>query len=55
MITISLFYCCEKVFILMNTWMIWKKTSLPEKDDFSSHLKMEDITCTQKQFVKILK
>ena len=24
MITISLFYCCEKVFILMNIWMIGK-------------------------------
>ena len=30
----------------MNIWMIWKKfdeTSLPEKDDFYSHLNMEDI------------
>ena len=46
MITISLFYYYEKVFILMNIWMIEKKineTSLPEKD-FYSHLNMEDIT-----------
>ena len=26
MITISLFYCCEKVFILMNIWMIGKSS-----------------------------
>ena len=26
MITISLFYCYEKVFILMNIWMIWKNS-----------------------------
>ena len=26
MITISLFYCCEKVFILTNIWMIGKKS-----------------------------
>ena len=46
MITISLFCYYEKVFILMNIWMIEKKineTSLPEKD-FYSHLNMEDIT-----------
>ena len=46
MITISLFYYYEKVFILVNIWMIEKKineTSLPEKD-FYSHLNMEDIT-----------
>ena len=46
MITISLFYYYEKVFILMNIWMIETKineTSLPEKD-FYSHLNMEDIT-----------
>ena len=30
----------------MNTWMIGKfnKTSLPGKEDFYSHLNMEDIT-----------
>ena len=43
MTTISLFYCCEKVFVLMNIWMIenFNKTSLPEKG-FYSHLNMED-------------
>ena len=40
MITISLFYYYEKVFILTNIWMIGK----PEKADFYSHLNMEDIT-----------
>ena len=47
MITISLFSCCEKVFTLMNVWMIGKKlseTSLPEKEYFCSHLNMESIT-----------
>ena len=37
-ITISLFYYYEKVFIFTNIWMIWKK------EDFYSHLNMEDIT-----------
>ena len=49
MITISLFYCCEKEFILINIWMIWKKFNeplLPEKKDFYSHLNMDDITDT---------
>ena len=49
MITISLFYCCKKEFILINIWMIWKKfneTLLPEKEDFYSHLNMDDITDT---------
>ena len=46
MISIRLFYYCKKVFIHMNTWMIGKfnKTSLPGKEDFYSHLNMEDIT-----------
>ena len=34
MISISLFYCCEK----------FNETLLPEKEDFYSHLNMEDIT-----------
>ena len=45
--SISLLYCCEKVFTLMNKWAIGKKfneTSLPEKDVFYSHLNMEDIS-----------
>ena len=42
MALISLFYCSEKVFILMNIWMV--ETSLPEKEDFYNHLNMEDIT-----------
>ena len=46
MITISLFYCCKKVFTIMNIWVIGKnyETSLPEKEDFYSYLNMEDIT-----------
>ena len=34
---VSLFYCCKKVYILINKW-------LPEKEDFYSHLNVEDIT-----------
>ena len=43
MISISLFHCCEKVSTHMNIWMIGRN-SLPEKEDFYSHLNMEDIT-----------
>ena len=45
MITISLFYCYEKVFILMNIWMIWKNSMKQHylKKIFS-HLNMENIT-----------
>ena len=28
----------------MEDWEIFNKTSLPEKEDFSCHLNMEDIT-----------
>ena len=37
---ISLFYCCEKVFILKKYTVDWQKfdeTSLPEKEDFCGH------------------
>ena len=48
MAIISSFYCCKKaLLILMNICMIVKnftETSLPEKEDFYSHLNMEDIT-----------
>ena len=38
---ISLFYCYEKV---LDEWKKFNETSLPEKEDFYSHLNMEDIT-----------
>ena len=43
---ITLFYCCEKVFIFMNIWMIGKNSMkhLTCKEDFYSNLTMEDIT-----------
>ena len=47
MISISLFHCCKKMFTLykyMDNWEKFNKTSLPEKEDFYSHLNMEDIT-----------
>ena len=47
MIAIRLFYFCKEVLILINILMIGKKlneTTLPEKEDFCSHLNMEDIT-----------
>ena len=43
----------------MNDWEKFNETSLPEKENFYSHLNMEDIgdavSCTQKEFLKILK
>ena len=47
MTIISLFYCCKKVFILMSIWLIGKNSighHYMKKDDFYSHLNMEDIT-----------
>ena len=51
MAIISLFYCCKKVFILMNIWMIGENSMkhhpqpLPKKKKkIYSHLNMEDIT-----------
>ena len=43
---ISLFYYCEKVFVLeyIDDWEKFNKTSLPEKEDCYSHLNMKDIT-----------
>ena len=50
------------MFIPMNIWVIGKnekKTSLPEKEDFYSHLDVEDITDADythaKKFTNILK
>ena len=43
----------------MHDWEKLNETSLPEKEDFYSHLKMKDITDVDdtqaKKFVKILK
>ena len=47
MITINLFYCCEKVFILMNMQMIGKNSRerhYLKNKDFYSHFNVEDIT-----------
>ena len=46
MITVNLFYCCKKFFPYeyMNDWEKFNKTSLPEKEDFYSHLNLKDIT-----------
>ena len=47
MTIISLFYCCETMFILMNILMFGKnsmKHRYLKKKDFYSHLNMEDIT-----------
>ena len=41
----------------MDDWKKFNETLLPEKDDFYSHLNMEDITdahCTDAKCVKIL-
>ena len=60
---ISLFYCCEKLFILMKMWMVGKnlvKHLYVKREEFYNHLSMEHITDadyahTQKEFLKILK
>ena len=55
---INVFYCCEKVFILMNILMIDKnsmKHHYLKKEAFCSHLYMEDNTDTQKELGNILK
>ena len=43
----------------MDNWEKYNETCLPEKEDFYSHLNMEDITdadyAHKKEFVKILK
>ena len=54
--SISLFYCCEKIFTHMNTWMIGKssmKHYYERKEDFYSHLNMEDITDSHYAHAKI--
>ena len=56
MTRISLFCCWEMLLVLMNICMDdWEKsneTSLPEKQDFYSHLNMEDITDADYAHVK---
>ena len=53
MVTISFFIVAKECLSL------WLYASLPEKEDFYSHVNMEDITradyTQQKEFVKILK
>ena len=47
MITVILFCCCKNVFTLMNIWMVGKKLMKHhylKKEDFESHLNMEDNT-----------
>ena len=42
----NLFWCCKKTFTHMNTWTTRKKfneASIHGKEDFYSHLNMEDI------------
>ena len=43
---ISLLYCCKKgvyPYEYMDDWEKFNETSPPEKEDFYSHLNMEDI------------
>ena len=41
---ISVFYCCSKVFTLMDDWEKFNEKSIPKKKDLSSHLNTEYIT-----------
>ena len=45
MISISLIYCCEKVY--MDNCEKIDETSLAEKEDFYNHLNMADINNTE--------
>ena len=42
-ITISLFYCCERCYKYMDDWEKFSETSLPEKEDTVQYLNMKDI------------
>ena len=44
MISISLFYYCKNVFIHLDDWEKINEVSLPEKENFCSHLNLENIT-----------
>ena len=39
----------------MNDWERFNETSLPEKEDFHSHLNMEDITDVDYKHTKIVR
>ena len=44
MISISLFCCCKKVFTHIDDSKKFNETTLSKKEDFYSHLNIEDIT-----------
>ena len=44
MISISLFYYCKNVFIHLDDWEKINEVSLPEKENFCSHINLENIT-----------
>ena len=57
MTLINLFCCYEKVFILMNIWMIRKslmKQHYLKKKEFYSNLNLEDITDANYIYAKIV-
>ena len=49
MISLNLFYCYEKVYPyeFMDDWEKFNETSLHEREDFYSHLNIENITDTE--------
>ena len=55
---INLFWSCENPFEYINDCEKFNETTLPEREDFYSHLNMQDTTMqikrTQKEFVKML-
>ena len=42
--SMNLFCFCENPYECMDNWEKFNETSLPEKEDFYSHLSIEDIT-----------
>ena len=61
MMSISLFYCCKRVFtlIMYGSFQQIQGISLPEKEEYYGNLNMKDImdafTRRQKEFIEILK
>ena len=57
MISINLFFLRKFVYLdgYRDDCKKFNETTLPKKEEFYSHLNMEDITCMREKFIKTLK
>ena len=57
MISINLFFLRKFVYVdgYMDDCKKFNETTLPKKEEFYSHLNMEDITYMREKFIKTLK